>query len=426
MTTHIVGAGLAGLACAVTLTGQGRKIALYEAAPNAGGRCRSFFDQSLGRQIDNGNHLLLSANCATLAYLNHIGATDTLSKPSSAAFPFIDLELGQSWVLRPNQGPLPWWLLAASRRIPDSRFMDYLKSGFALFTAGPDATVADCIPATHPLYRSFWEPLTLAALNAEPAVAAAAPLRAVLLRTFARGAAFCRPLIPRDGLGPSLIDPALAYLAQRQAQPAFGRRLRRLLFDGGRVAALDFGSAVQPVEPEDRVILALPASAIGDLLPDLPVPEDGHAIVNAHFRLEHPSTLPENAPFIGVIGAPSHWIFVRGDVASVTVSGAGALAEQSAEDVAALLWSDVARVLTLPATPVPPARIIKEKRATFVQTPANQRRRPKAATRWPNLFLAGDWTATGLPATIEGAIRSGFAAATTADPHVKAPRFGRI
>ncbi len=421
MTTHIVGAGLAGLACAVTLAGRGRDITLYEAAPNAGGRCRSFFDQNLGRQIDNGNHLLLSANRAALAYLAQIGAADTVTGPAEAAFPFVDLESGRRWVLRPNHGPLPWWLLMPSRRVPDSRLSDYLGSGFRLLTAGAGATVADCIAPAHPLYRSFWEPLTLAALNAEPGLAAAGPLRAVLLETFARGAAFCRPLIPRRGLGASLVEPALTYLAARRVRPVFGRRLRRLILDGGRIAALDFGSAVEPVEPGEKVVLALPAGAAADLLPGLPVPEDGHVIVNAHFRLDQMPALPDTLPFVGVIGAAAHWIFVRDDVASVTVSGAGALAELPAADLAALLWSEVTRALDLPAGPVPPVRVIKEKRATFVQTPTNQRRRPTTASRWPNLLLAGDWTATGLPATIEGAIRSGFTAAAAVDRNLTQP-----
>jgi squalene-associated FAD-dependent desaturase len=410
MTTHIVGAGLAGLACAVALAGHNRDVTVYESAPNAGGRCRSFFDHGLDRRLDNGNHLLLSANRAALAYLALIGATDTLTGPAEAAFPFVDLESGRRWVLRPNRGRLPWWVLVPSRRVPGSRLADY-RSGLALLTARPTATVADCVDPAHPLYRTFWEPLTLAALNAEPAVAAAAPLRAVLLETFGRGAAFCRPLLARDGLGASLVEPALAFLARREVALTFGRRLRRVVFDGGRISALDFGAAVEIVEPGDKVVLALPATAVGDLLPGLPVPEDGHAIVNAHFRLDRPPVLPEGLPFIGVIGGAAHWVFVRNDVASVTVSGAGTLVERPAADLASLLWADVTRALGLPAGPVPPVRIIKEKRATFVQTPDNQSRRPPTATRWPNLFLAGDWTATGLPATIEGAIRSGFAAA---------------
>jgi hypothetical protein len=160
----------------------------------------------------------MSANRAALAYLARIGAADTLIGPAEAAFPFVDLDSGRRWVLRPNRGPLPWWVLVPSRRVPGSRLRDYL-SGVRLLAAGPGATVADCVAADHPLYRSFWEPLTLAALNTDPNEAAAAPLKAVMLETFARGAAFCRPLIARDGLGASLVDPALAWLADRGIQP---------------------------------------------------------------------------------------------------------------------------------------------------------------------------------------------------------------
>ena len=183
-------------------------------------------------------------------------------------------------------------------------------------------------------------------------------------------------------------------------------------FDGPLVSGLDFGTCMETIGPDDAVVLALPPSAVGTLLPDFTVPEDGHVIVNAHYRLDRPPPpLPLGLPFLGVVGGEAHWIFVRGDVVSVTVSGAGLLAERPSEEIAGRLWHDVARALGIEGAPLPPHRIIKEKRATFVQTPANQRRRPPAATRWRNLVLAGDWTATGLPCTIEGAIRSGNAAA---------------
>ena len=115
---HIVGAGLAGLACAVALVQQGQRVSLYDAAGQAGGRCRSLFDQSLDRPIDNGNHLLLSANQAALGFLDAIGAGDSLVGPPEAAFPFLDLRSGERWTLRPNSGPLPWWTWPARAQRP--------------------------------------------------------------------------------------------------------------------------------------------------------------------------------------------------------------------------------------------------------------------------------------------------------------------
>jgi uncharacterized protein with NAD-binding domain and iron-sulfur cluster len=93
------------------------------------------------------------------------------------------------------------------------------------------------------------------------------------------------------------------------------------------------------------------------------------------------------------------------------VSDAGSLADTPAEDIAATIWDEVARALGVPSAPIPPYRVVKEHRATIAQTPEQNRRRPESTTQWHNLWLAGDWTDTGLPATIEGAVRSGKKAA---------------
>ena len=116
---------------------------------------------------------------------------------------------------------------------------------------------------------------------------------------------------------------------------------------------------------------------------------------------------------VGLIGGTAEWVFAFHDRLSVTVSAADHLMDTDTDDLALLLWRDVAAVHDLTG-PVPPWRIVKEKRATFAATPAQAARRPAARTPWANLFLAGDWTDTGLPATIEGALRSGNTAATLA------------
>ena len=156
---YIIGAGLAGLACAVRLTRRGRHVSVFDSAPHAGGRCRSFFDRTLGQTIDNGNHLLFSANRSALAYLDEIGAADTLISPPRAVFPFVDLATGERWTVRPNRGPLPWWIISPSRRIPSTKPRHYL-SGWRLAFASRDQTVEDCIDPHDPLFRRFWEPMT--------------------------------------------------------------------------------------------------------------------------------------------------------------------------------------------------------------------------------------------------------------------------
>lgn len=407
---HVVGAGLAGLAAALALSRRGHAVTVHEAAVQAGGRCRSHFDRTLGCRIDNGNHLLLSGNRAALAYLRETGAADSLVGPPDAAFRFRDLADGRSWTVRPNRGRLGWWILVPGRRVPETGPLDYL-AALRLLTARPDATVM-AVLGPGAMMERFWRPLTVAALNAEPEVASAGLLRSLLLETFGRGGQACRPLVARDGLGPSFVDPALATLARRGVAIGYGRRLRALSRDGRRVAALDFGDGgTIGLGPQDGVVLAVPAPAAADLLPDLTVPRGSSAIVNAHFRLAAPARLPGGASLIGLVNGTAQWLFVRDDVVSVTVSAADALAQRLQDDLLAALWRDVARTLGTPDAPQPVGRIVKERRATFLQTPSEVARRPGTATNWRNLALAGDWVDTGLPATIEGAIRSGNAAA---------------
>jgi len=417
---HVVGAGLAGLAAALRLSERRRPVALYEAAQQAGGRCRSYFDRTLGRVIDNGNHLLLSGNRSAIAYLAAIGSVDSLLGPAEASFPFLDLTSGERWVVSPNRGRIPFWLALPSRRVPGTRLNDCL-GVWRLARAGPERTVAECLDRASPLWRRFWEPLARAVLNTPPEQASARLLWAALRESFVRGGSGCRPLIARHSLAASLIDPTLARLEERGVRIAFGQRLRAVLRRDGRVRSLDFGERQVELGAGDRLILALPPGQTGALLPEIPVPAASHAIVNGHFSLAQPARLPGGAPLLALIGGTAEWLFLRDDLVSLTVSAADALADEPSEAIAARLWADTARALNLPAEPQPPSRIVKERRATFAQTPASLARRPGAATAWPNLFLAGDWTATGLPATIEGAIRSGQRAADLAGGEMASP-----
>jgi squalene-associated FAD-dependent desaturase len=405
-TVHIVGAGLAGLSAALKLSGRGERVIVHEATAFAGGRCRSYHDATLGMTIDNGNHLLLSGNRAALDYLRDIGAADRLVGPQTAEFLFADVASGERWTLRINDGRLPWWIFDPARRLPGTRSLDYVPL-VRLLWARRGKSVGEIISCKGLLYQRLVEPLLLAALNIDPPHGSAKLASAVIRETIAAGGRACRPLVARDGLGSTLIEPALETLQHRGAVVRLEHQLRALRFAADRVEALDFGKETVVLTADDAVILAVPPYAAASLVLGLEVPTEFRAIVNAHFRIKPPAGAP---PILGVINGTVEWIFNFTGRVSITISAGDRLLNTPREELAKTIWEEVASVTGLPAA-LPPWQIVRERRATFAATPAQDAKRPGAATRWRNLVLAGDWTDTGLPATIEGAIRSGQRAA---------------
>jgi squalene-associated FAD-dependent desaturase len=408
-TVHVVGAGLAGLSAAVALAGRGMRVALSDAAKQAGGRCRSYHDAQLDMVIDNGNHLVLSGNPAVGRYLRAIGAEDRLAGPPHAAFPFFDLRSGEGWTIRPNDGPVPWWVMDSGRRVPGTHARDYWALA-TLLLRHPGRRIDQVMACHGPLWDRLLRPLLVSILNTAPEEGSADLAGAVVRESLAKGGAASRPRIATPTLAAAFVEPALNHLRAKGAEIALGRRLRGLTLEGGRVTALAFAEDAVPLGPDDALVLAVPPWVAQDLLPGLTAPDAFRPIVNAHFRMAPPAG---TAPMVGLIGGTAEWVFAFPDRFSITISAADHLMDLDPDSLAERLWHDIATVHRLSA-PLPPCRIVKEKRATFAATPEQESRRPPARTRWSNLFLAGDWTDTKLPATIEGALRSGEAAAALA------------
>jgi squalene-associated FAD-dependent desaturase len=405
-TVHIIGAGISGLSAAVRLANSDFKIHLHEATQQAGGRCRSYFDAATNLTIDNGNHLLLSGNRHALAYARSIGTEAGLVGPKRAQFPFVDLSTGQRWQLDLGESRLPLWVFDEARRVPDTGLFDYLAL-MPLLWAPRSKLVGESIPCRGTLYQRLVQPLLLAALNVDPPEGSAGLAGAVVRETLLAGGEACRPLIAREGLSAVLVEPAIKLLQDKGASIRFGHELREFGISAGSVGELRFGEDTVALGPGETVVMAVPPRPAAALLPGLETPSKFRAIVNAHFRFDPPRDMP---PILGVVGGLVEWLFAFPQRLSVTISNADRLVEMPREELAQAIWRDICKAAGVEGE-LPPWQIVRERRATFEATPEQDALRPGASTALRNLFLAGDWTDTGLPATIEGSVRSGNRAA---------------
>jgi hypothetical protein len=399
MTFHVVGAGVAGLAGALMLARAGHRVTLYEATPTSGGRARALPDGT-----DNGTHALLGANRMALRFLDAIGARDAWIEPEPDGLPVLDLADHSARLVALS--PLGW--IGAARR-PTGLTLGALLAVARLSLPGADRTVAQSLAAHPALLRSLVEPLTVAALNTPAEEASARLLGHVLRRLAVPGAA--RLFVASRGLGPDLVAPAVATLACHGATLRTGWRLRGLLREGERVAALDFGDESVPLDSAEYVLLAVPPWEAARLLPEVPTPELHAPILNLHFA--HATEGPVR--FIGLLGGLAQWVLVRPGGVSVTVSAADEAVGLSADAAVQHIWPEVREAalrFRLPGEwPLAPprARAVRERRATPRHTLLPRPRPPRRPLA--NLALAGDWSLPDLPATIEAAIRSGEAAA---------------
>jgi hypothetical protein len=293
-----------------------------------------------------------------------------------------------------------------------------------LLRARGATTVAECL-VPGPLADRLLVPLSIAVLNTQPEVGSAVLMGSMMRESLAKGGAACLPRFPATGLSESFIDPAVVRLRSLGARIRTGCRVIALRADGASLRALVLAEGEQPLGPHDQVILALPAPVAAELagtvLPELTAPDRFESIVNLHYRIgvqPHLTGELAAAGFVGIVGGISEWAFIKSEVISVTISAANHLSGHDNDALALQVWNELRAALApwltaagrLPEQP-PAWRVLREKRATFAATVAQEALRPGCRTSLKNLVLAGDWTATGLPATIEGAIRSGSTAA---------------
>jgi squalene-associated FAD-dependent desaturase len=436
----IIGGGFAGLAAGVALAGAGRPVRLLEQRPHLGGRARSFIEPTTGSVVDNGQHILIGAYHATLRFLEEIGTLDRISFQRGLSVRFLE-EGGRLSILQCPRLPSPWHLLAGVLRSDGFTWrekLEILRLGRALDSAGSglDNTAGLSVEEwltrlgqSERLRRNFWDLFSIAVMNEDPRRAAASVFARVLRLALFSSPEESRIGIPRHGLSGCYTRAAADYMQSRGGQVETGRNVSSFvivdgvcrgvkLVDGEIIDASHVISAV----PWFEFVRLLPAELLrsepffGRILGLRPAP-----IISINLWFDRPVT---ELDFVGLRGTTVQWLFRRAsrdgsgkDYVSLVLSGAHAHIGRSKEELLAVALADLAHVLpqTREAKLVH-SLVIKERFATFSPSVDAEPLRPSATTPTPGLILAGDWTATGLPATIEGAVQSGYAAAAILKP----------
>jgi squalene-associated FAD-dependent desaturase len=457
----VIGAGVAGLAAATALAGRGARVAVVEARPSLGGRAGSYTDPATGKVVDNGQHILMGCYRESFAFLRRIGAAGNVKVQPSLEVPFVDTA-GRRTTLACPPLPSPYHLLGGIIEWDAIRWRDrlsVLRMGPVIRTArrqlegrttnvaaSPEETVENWLirnGQTARIREMLWNPLALAALNQPPDEAAAPPFVRVLAEMFGpdpSASAIGLPVLP---LSETYAEPARRYIEARGGDVRTNARVR-VIVQHGRVAGVRVRDRETVSAP--AVIASVPWFAVADLFDQVPAAIAGvvHAasqmgaypIVTVNLWLDRPVM---STPFLGLPERNMQWVFDRrriagatgdgvstrvprqqpaassgretGCLVSLVSSGAVEIAALSNAAIAAIAWRELREAV--PAArlaSVTRATVVRERRATFSLAPG-QPARPSNATALPGFVLAGDWTDTGLPGTIESAALSGHRAA---------------
>ena len=435
MEALIIGGGFAGLAAGVALAEGGCRVRLLEQKPYLGGRARSFVDPTTGSVVDNGQHIFMGCYHATISFLSKIGTLDRVRFQERLTVQFLDRNGRLSRLQCPDL-PSPWHVLLGVLRSGSFTLrekMEVLRLGMALRRTeeaqrGPkQLSVREWLTQlgqSPSLQRNFWDLLCIAALNEDPDIANAALFEHVLRLALFTSPADSRLGVARVGLSEVYVDAAADFIRAKGGSVERGRGVAGLLVSEGQCQGvlLSTGERIEAA----NVVSAVPSFQFAALLPD-ELPRRGPLfgslallrpapIISINLWFDRPIT---DLDFAGLRGATIQWLFNKGKIfdrgdgyVSLVLSGAHRHIATSKEELLATALRELgdffpeagrARLLH--------SLVIKERFATFSPTWAAEELRPATRTPIGGLFLAGDWTATGLPATIEGAVQSGYAAA---------------
>ena len=403
--TYIIGAGISGLSSACYAKNNNQNVKLFESSTNAGGRCRSYYDKSLNIEIDNGNHLVLSANENFLDICKLINSSNTIES-FGPNFNFYDLKKKKNWSLQISNKYFPFWILNKKNRVPDTDLKDYL-SLLKIFNVNINHSVSDLFLNSGNLYKSFWEPLTLGILNTECENASAFLLTNVIKKSFLKGRDFCQIIQPKKNWNETLITPMLEYLKKNSVFIKYKSILKSLEINNNIITKLNFNNNEILINKEDKVILCLPPNSLNKIMPQIDLPKEFNTILNIHFKLDKNIIDLLKFPILGMLNSVTHWVFLKKNYISITISSANKYNDLDSEKIAKLVWNEISQGLGISEINIPNFKVLREKKATYQQSPQNYKLIQEINSLPLNLRLAGDWTEKYLPSTIESSILSG-------------------
>jgi squalene-associated FAD-dependent desaturase len=415
----VLGGGIAGLTTAVYLSKSGYKIELIEASPKPGGRAYSFKDSETGTIIDNGQHILMGCYKETLSFLELINATANLEFQKHLRVNFVKEDF-RLYPLEAKRIFYPFNLVLGILSYNALSFSERLRL-ISLFLKLPlipakdlkNLTVYEWLELekqTENIRKAFWEILCVGALNTSINKASAATFVDILRKIFLRGSNSATIVLPAKGLSEAYCINAQKFIEQNDGIISFSEKVENLQFESGKLVRIKTSKRV--IEDYDFVVSALPLFAFERVVKD--VKAFTHLKLIYSPILSYHIWLNENRlnrDFYGLINSKVHWVFNHSSHITLVISDANDLIELSNEELIEIAGNELSKFMNIPKDKIISYKIIKEKRATFIPSNDILGQRPSSNTKFSNFYLAGDWVETGLPSTIESAVKSGRMAA---------------
>ncbi len=415
----VIGGGLAGLTAAAYLANKNYKVILLESSPKLGGRTYSFFDKQTNTLIDNGQHILMGCYHETIKFISLVGAQNNFQYQERLEVNFVK-EGFKIKSLKSFPLPYPFNLIIGLLRFDAIRFNDrmkllkvFLKLPFISSEKFLNLSVSEWLNSEKQsveIRNAFWKILAVGALNTNIEKASAKMFIDILKQMFLTGNKSSVIVLPKFGLSETFVYKTQEFILQKNGEIKVSAGVDSLIVEDDEIKEIK--SSDQSYSGFDFVISAIPAFALDRIIEnnlDIALPEFEYStILNIHIWIKE-NVLPIG--FFGLIDSPVHWVFNKGTHLNIVISDANELAAKSDAEVISIVKEEMQKYFLIRPELITDYKIIKEKRATFIPSKDIIHKRPDQKTKIKNLVLAGDWVDTGLPSTIESAVKSGRIAA---------------